>query len=364
MNRIVKWGFLSILGITLHSCGSENLYDPKKVSELKFAQYEAAFIEKYGEINSNQDWGFGKTTTRTVIKENHEFGDNIERPADVTDDEIKIVCDWFKTHPHPTTINLNWSDFWIVPISHSQYASQMNQIVIGEEINDFNGGTDRLCLIRNGNTNKFGYHNATTSERFENKNYAIQKIGNNYYIGFYYYGYKWDNGDKYYGDQDGTYDDWIFRLVPAKYIDARRVMAEDLSSTGGDFDFNDVVFDVVIADNGTIITLQAAGGTMPLYIEDKEVHELFGVSQTTMVNTQEGKKDEVPCVIFRLNRNYTDIKDIPITVNGVILPADEGKAPGKLCCPVSCNWTNERESIESVYKNFQSNITNGTDWWQ
>ena len=51
MNGIVKWGFLSILGITLYSCGSENLYDPEKAGELKLARYEAAFIEKYGEIN-------------------------------------------------------------------------------------------------------------------------------------------------------------------------------------------------------------------------------------------------------------------------------------------------------------------------
>ena len=365
MNGIVKWGFLSILGITLYSCGSENLYDPEKAGELKLARYEAAFIEKYGEINPNQDWGFGKTATRAVIKEEHKFGNDIERPAKVTDDEIKIVSDWFDTHPNPTTINLNWSDLWIVPILHSNNASQMNQIVIGEEINDYNGGTDGLRLIKNGNTNEFGYHNSTTDQWFKNENYTIQKIGNNYYLGFYYHGHKYDNGDKYFGDQDNLYNDWIFRLVPAKYTNADRVMAEDLNDTNGDFDFNDVVFDAAIMNDGTtIITLQAAGGTMPLYIEGKEVHELFGVSETTMVNTQEGHKNAVPCVIFRLEGDYTDIKDIPIAVNGVELRAESGKAPGKLCCPTNCEWTDERENIEKRYQNFQSNIKTGVDWWK
>ena len=84
---------------------------------------------------------------------------------------------------------------------------------------------------------------------------------------------------------DGDYSDWIVRIVPAKYIKAQRIMAEDLTVSGGDFDFNDVVFDAVTVNGATVVTLQAAGGTMPLYIEDNEVHELFGVSQSTMVNT-------------------------------------------------------------------------------
>ena len=79
---------------------------------------------------------------------------------------------------------------------------------------------------------------------------------------------------------------------------------------------------------------------MPLYIEDNEVHELFGVSQSTMVNTYD-KQAKAP-VIFRLKNRYNDIKDIPVRVNDVIMPAEVGKAPGKLCCPTTCEWTDER----------------------
>ena len=126
---------------------------------------------------------------------------------------------------------------------------------------------------------------------------------------------------------------------------------------------DDVVFDAVTVNGATVVTLQAAGGTMPLYIEDNEVHELFGVSQSTMVNTYD-KQAKAP-VIFRLKNRYNDIKDIPVRVNDVILPAEVGKAPGKLCCPTTCEWTDERQNIEIKYPNFQAAVENGNiNWWE
>ena len=70
-----------------------------------------------------------------------------------------------------------------------------------------------------------------------------------------------------------------------------RVMAEDLSADeASDFDFNDVVIDVYYIQGKTnaTIVLQAAGGTLPLRIagnDNWEVHKLFDVPVTTMVNT-------------------------------------------------------------------------------
>ena len=96
-----------------------------------------------------------------------------------------------------------------------------------------------------------------------------------------------------------------------------RVIAEDLTTLDGkaDFDFNDVVFDVDLLSNNQVrITLLAAGGTLPLTVGDQgqqesgdyeptmemqkdsqgqdmesvmkyEVHRLFKVATTTMVNT-------------------------------------------------------------------------------
>lgn len=366
MNGIVKWGFLSILGITLYSCGSENLYDPEKAGELKLARYEAAFIEKYGEINPNQDWGFGSVVTRSANTNSNLWSEYVQVPTceDLTQEKINKIVKLFQKPKNATIVDgLNWSDFFVQHVYLKPGRTNMNQLTVykenGErdEVNNFNMSAGGTMLMQNSGTKNFSYKG---EEGREYNKYIII-----FYEGDYYVGFDFECNMNQITYPDGDYSDWIVRIKPAEYKDACRVMAEDLNDTNGDFDFNDVVFDAAIMNDGTaIITLQAAGGTMPLYIEDKEVHKLFGVSETTMVNTQEGKKNAVPCVIFRLEEDYTDIKDIPIIVNGVELRAEIGKAPGKLCCSTDYAWTNERENIEKRYRSFQSHIQNGTTWWK
>lgn len=366
MNGIVKWGFLSILGITLYSCGSENLYDPEKAGELKFARYEAAFIEKYGEINPNQDWGFGSVVTRSANPNSNQWSEYVKVPTDddLTQDKISEIVKLFQNPKNAIRVDgLNWSDFFVQQVYFNPQRNNMNQLAAYKEdgtmdiVYNFNHSAGSIMFMQDSGTKDFSYEGEGGHRYGE---HIIIFYEGDYYVGFDFECYM--NQDT---SPDGDYSDWIVRIKPAEYTSADRVMAEDLNSTNGDFDFNDVVFDAAIMNDGTaIITLQAAGGTMPLYIEDKEVHKLFGVSETTMVNTQEGHKNAVPCVIFRLKEKYTAIKDIPITVNEVVLPAETGKAPGKLCCPTTCEWTDERENIEKRYQNFQSNIKTDAGWWK
>lgn len=81
-----------------------------------------------------------------------------------------------------------------------------------------------------------------------------------------------------------------FKIEEVDNKPSLHVMAEDLSATEkSDFDFNDVVLDVFYVNENTVkITLLAAGGTLPLRIAENdewEVHKLFGVPVTCMVNT-------------------------------------------------------------------------------
>lgn len=81
-----------------------------------------------------------------------------------------------------------------------------------------------------------------------------------------------------------------FKIKKEDTLPSLHVMAEDLSaSEASDFDFNDVVIDVFYVDENTVnITLLAAGGTLPLRINEDnnwEVHKLFDVDVTCMVNT-------------------------------------------------------------------------------
>ena len=81
-----------------------------------------------------------------------------------------------------------------------------------------------------------------------------------------------------------------FKIEEVDNKPSLHVMAEDLSATEkSDFDFNDVVLDVFYVNENTVkITLLAAGGTLPLRIAENdewEVHKLFDVPVTCMVNT-------------------------------------------------------------------------------
>lgn len=186
-------------------------------------------------------------------------------------------------------------------------------------------------------------------------------------------GYK--NGDKHFPG-DNVYTDWIVRISPAKYKNTPtttkiRVMAEDLSADdASDFDFNDVVLDFEGNQAGTAIsiTLQAAGGTLPLRInenDDWEVHKLFGVATNVMVNTNaqaKGLKGDTKAHVSvgTLNISFTPenfcqkVNDIKIEVkkNGVWMPltAKTGEACCKFGCDPNFNWVNERRPIEEVYQ--------------
>ena len=161
--------------------------------------------------------------------------------------------------------------------------------------------------------------------------------------------------------------------------EAIRIIAEDLSaSEGSDFDFNDVVFDVKMnwpAEGKHTITLQAAGGKLPLCIgvldDDYEVHKLFGVSLNTMVNTEDWTAHKDP-VTFTIDVQYGsgNINNLPIWVqkgsDWVELTAPQGKAASKIAVSTDYKWVKELQDISKAYKNFDTYVKSGnpTEWWK
>lgn len=195
---------------------------------------------------------------------------------------------------------------------------------------------------------------------------------------------KWEFGD-------GYFSDWIVTLTEAKRNDTPtpepdpepfeevvRVIAEDMGdqnlNESSDFDFNDVVFDVTYVEEGKVrIEILAAGGTLPLTIGwdgtgdyiTHEVHYRLGYSESTMINThskvgyhQDGVKSYKfdYTGTFRKASFKQDVRDyIPVKVrkNGTWynINADQGRAPGKLCVGTDYTWCNERQDIDSKWKN-------------
>lgn len=142
--------------------------------------------------------------------------------------------------------------------------------------------------------------------------------------------------------------------------DAVRIMAEDLVvESTKDFDFNDVVFDVYMTSTGADITIQAVGSTLPISIGGKEVHELFGVPTSTLVNTSGQSDSYLSPVTFSIDGDFDNNPiniDVKVYRNGnwYELTAVEGNPPCKIAVDVSCDWCDEREPISDKYSNFIS----------
>ena len=159
-----------------------------------------------------------------------------------------------------------------------------------------------------------------------------------------------------------------------------RVIAEDLSaSEAGDFDFNDVVFDVVKAEGGkTTLRLICAGGTLPLKVMGIEVHGLFGETTPSASGTYKmyntGAGPTVDPVDFEINGEYTtpeQIKNITIEVlknnEWMELKATRGEAACKILVDDTFVPVRERRNIADENLKF-TDYVQGTFqddfWWK
>ncbi len=371
MKTKLRFLVLALGVVAFSACDSDkDLYDPDKAAELKATQYTVAFEKQYGKVAADQDWGFGTVISRGANPNSNQWKDFVIVPPSITAEEKSAVEEWFATHKDPTSLRVNWVDFFVQYVGRKNDKVTMNELFAVREdnsedhMNNFNANGGYIMLMQNSGTSKFGYK---TSVYGGGKYYkhAVQYINGSYYVGLDLEAHGPNPNEQVEGD--GYYNDWIIKISPAVYKNTQRVIAEDLGAIG-DFDFNDVIFDVAKTnDNTTLITLQAAGGTLPLYIKvggiQKEVHELFGVPTTTMVNT--GWETKAP-VMLRVNGQY-DASQVEVLVQDAAvtykLKGDCGKAPQKICVPATYEWTSEREAIDSKYPKFADWVGNtAIDW--
>ena len=170
-----------------------------------------------------------------------------------------------------------------------------------------------------------------------------------------------------------------------------RVIAEDLSaSEAGDFDFNDVVFDVEPneAGNAAKIVVRAAGGIYKLTVAGVEVHQAFGQGAKadgtySMINTQPWDPEVKATLIESYPGDFSSdeairntIKNIVIKVykpgfeeNGIVLTAEKGVAACKILVDDRFPVVPERHSIANEQGNFTTYVQgnwaaeNDNFWW-
>ena len=167
-----------------------------------------------------------------------------------------------------------------------------------------------------------------------------------------------------------------------------RIVAEDLTvDENGDFDFNDVVFDVcpVSSENKTILIIRAVGGELPLYIgsfdEAHEVHNVCNLGPMQMTNTgwDGGIDYKRECGRITLEgqviASRSDARNITIWVvkknETITLSADPGRVPSKICVGTDYRWCRERVDIDDTYckdgvKLFSAYVAGelGDDWYK
>lgn len=207
---------------------------------------------------------------------------------------------------------------------------------------------------------------------------------------------------------DGICNDWIIKIgnAGAKPYNPARVMCEDLAMVNCDYDYNDIVYDVATQGNEITITVQAAGGTVPISmwygttqlmkvanngVNTGEIHTLFGAPIQTPVNVNGPGVEKAP-IVFKLLFNNT--QDNPTYYDGssnvsyayytsdkfnfqsiqvkvkhttnaewVTLDNIDGGAPVRFCVPNTVNWTREDQWIENAYPGFRAWVGNPTDWF-
>lgn len=410
MKKVIL-GLIALLSFT--AC-NKNDYSPQEAANAKF---KTEFVNAFGNINKNQDWGFNESikvfdyTNKAQTRGNNVNGNmwyqQWVRPINVTDAEkAKVVAEFSKAREGAThTINLPWDNYWVQQVhqgtqysvdgngTHVYPSGVMNQLIAWnyntnsyEHVNNFNNanntteytddvthekfiGTTLMIDMGTGDVdNQFGYHNTSSSDYYYD--YIVLEIDGAYYVGFDIVGYHPVGQDANVNMEvyrDWVFNDWIVKISPAEFnmVGAVRIIAEDLGASESDFDYNDVVFDVKVANEwiGDLkanklvgyFVLRAAGGTLPLTVAGKEVHDLFGVDTNVMVNTGTGTVK--PSVSFKAilgdeDRNTPGsiiAKNIPIIVknkNSVItLATKTGEAPEKICVPTTFKWCKERNPL-------------------
>ncbi len=260
MKKLLFSGMIALTaGAGFTGCSkSTDLYDEGAVQALKDQQvinlrnaYSDAFVQQYGNIASNQAWGFEKTktthgVTRTVVNDASNL----------------------KTYAMPTNAAAlkNYNNF-------NKYGKAICQKFANAKSTDFMTVQDLLDKgVKLENYYLQHIYKSTANGNSSGKGKTGLEIDGDYYIGFDYTNV-W-NKKEY--DFNGDFTEWIIRIakaeplsgiIPSAPIQAR-IFCEDMGSLG-DFDFNDVVFDAIVQDNGDIdITVLANGATFDITDQD------------------------------------------------------------------------------------------------
>ena len=308
------------------------------------------------------------------------------------DDQCYATVSW--DNPTVKTLVI-YGEYYINGVKQTNYEYQYN----GESVKLLSAQMNRYCGELINVTDEQLYSEERDADN--NNAYLGKKLNTDFINGLLEDGYlpvdtkEMRQWAKVGGCADGYYSDWIVTLTEAKTdndpktrtdIQKIRVIAEDLTVDSdaegkSDFDFNDVVFDVVwtrtytdevLSSEKVEIVLKAAGGTLPLYIDGKEVHQLYAaanptldIDQYTMINTLAESKGlkgksglaDITFPTTNYDKNASTIGEIANSISiyvvkggePCVLKAPKGDVASKVAVGIDYEWCNERQDIDEKY---------------
>lgn len=419
-------------------------YDPMDMTVQQAAtinEYTKNFVARYGNIDPNHTWGFGNipsasTSMFTRAELGLEGNSSIKPPTPIgkdkngkDTDELQNVKNAFAEAKESDDVYFIWGTYYVQNVystakdnDEKVYFAARNYVYSNPNADGYYSKTTEHSELNNHNDsespyidkggNSFAmfagmrYNSDDTAPQFvcvdekgdikvdKNGNIVkciILKVGDSFYLGFDL-------------DGNGCCNDWIVKLIPAgenSELPVYRIMCEDLGSTS-DFDFNDIVFDVdastyydyTVDENGqkvtkwgVTITIQAAGGTMPVYIgntnPNNEVHYILTKDESEKnsdnkipVNVKYRGKNSIPARVKTItglpdnkpisiplyrkssitdtSKNEATTELAPNEYTEKIPENTQGIAPFKICVPVSTKWTVENGDIGEAYDGFDA----------
>lgn len=409
MKRIV---YLIIMILPLGSCQEEDFG-----WESKDIRYRSEFFKEYGHPSPQSSFGFidqpiykNSPETRSEDANANMWGGYLEVPDPLSELQIEVITNWFRTHQNPQGISVNWTDYFAQQVSSKDIAKQHMDYILDaghngtDHINNFNSGdcgvnntvwsgelrnpsdqnskvyhSDKIMYMKNQSTKDFAYHE-TISSRTWKDHYVIipgetidpenqYGLHGMFFVGFDYESNKGNEINKI--PRDWYFDDWIIKISPGLhkgYPHVTRIMCEDLGGSF-DWDWNDVVFDVSFESYwdqynryDAIITLRCSGGTLPIKVgslDSPETHEAFG-SQTLdpILNPKTPviyrlDVTEMPGII-QYGSELANAKNIPIYVvsQKATWTIQNSEVPQKFACPDTVKWSPEMKNIKEFYPKF------------
>lgn len=416
MKKIMSTKGMMILavGIAMASCSKNDVFEQNQtnVSEQQKAEYVSNYVAKYGQPAANQSWDFAAMPKAAQTRSGETMVCNETRLPKFFYEHVVTDGGQFASKIANATVK-NWNPYlsvWLVPCAiHTTnkelkfglsvcYNNDITNIATGLRIKDnawafnldplydlftdavFSRGrmidTRSLVTAENAYWTAYNYNYEKTSrllwdewkengfKSFEIKTYKEITVNGRTYWCFDCTG-------------DGDYSNLVCLSVGAQGIEEqpqpiqKRYFVEDLGSKD-DFDFNDIVFDVIDDNGSQKCIVRAMGGTIDFTLQigntewTKSVDGAkAGYNEKMMYNTQ-GTIDydkvlaEFPVTGWNPDTNNISVKVKNSVSGNVIIEIPfpkKGEVPMIVAFPAVTNWQSERVSLPDDWYTIPAEIS-------